>query len=169
MIYEPCTLDESQRTASGVIFDHRSSTGDRSSTDHHKEFRAIFMHRPATKTLIGGFSMLVATKATLQCGELGRGAVVLCRDGSVGQVEGFYAESTEAEVLVQFRLLTPTGDRKVFHIGGAEHWGTGQRCGGIATLGHLSTRGGAGNFPGLALNNQSSPIDDIYIYIYELR
>ena len=36
----------------------------------------------------------------------------------VGEVEGLCAESTEAEVLVQFRLLTPTGDRKVFHIGG---------------------------------------------------
>ena len=40
--------------------------------------------------------MLVATKAALPCGELGRGAIVLCRDGPVGEVEGFYAESTEA-------------------------------------------------------------------------
>ena len=62
--------------------------------------------------------MLAATSATLPCGEVSRGKVVLCRDSSVGEVLGFM-ENDSGDIVVHLSMFTAcSDDRKTFQQGG---------------------------------------------------
>ena len=81
-----------------------------------REFRAIFLHGPKPMTL-GLLPVLAAAVATLPCGEVSCGKVVLCRDSSVGEVLGFM-ENDAGDIVVQLYMFTPTDDPKAFQKDG---------------------------------------------------
>ncbi len=61
--------------------------------------------------------MLAATSATLPCGQVTRGKVVLCRDSSVGEVLGFM-ENEAGDIVVHLHMFTPSDDPKAFQKDG---------------------------------------------------
>jgi hypothetical protein len=73
-----------------------------------RDTRPVFLHDPTPRTL-GLLSVLAATSATLLCGEVSRGKVVLCRDSSVGEVLGFM-ENDAGDIVVHLHLFTPYRD-----------------------------------------------------------
>ena len=62
--------------------------------------------------------MLAASSATLPCGEVRRGQVVLCCDSSVGEVMSFM-ENEAGDIVVHLHMFTPCSDvPKAFHKNG---------------------------------------------------
>ena len=77
-----------------------------------RSFAAFYLHEPQWRSF-GFLSVLAASTATLPCGEVNRGMLVLCRDSSVGEVLAFMDDGS-GNIVVQLHMLTRTDDPKTF-------------------------------------------------------